>query len=91
MSDIVMRGSTRHTVEYVKYPRLDVSLVTHTAKNQSTSKSTNPTLPPRSDRTKILSSGARQLSQLNVNTQCLRSFSTGTISHDHTLSSDRVG
>lgn len=87
MSDIVMRGSTRHTVEYVKYPRLDVSLVTHTAKNQST----NPTLPPRSDRTKILSSGARQLSQLNVNTQCLRSFSTGTISHDHTLSSDRVG
>lgn len=23
MSDIVMRGSTRHTVEYVKYPRLD--------------------------------------------------------------------
>jgi hypothetical protein len=25
MSDIVMRGSTRHTVEYVKYPRLDVT------------------------------------------------------------------
>ena len=89
MSDIVMRGSTRHTVEYVKYPRLDETSNPYPAKNQST----NPTLPPRSDRTKIQSSGARQLSHLNVNTQCLalRSFSTGTIRHDHTLSSDRVG
>jgi len=47
MSDIVMRGSTRHTVEYVKYPRLDVTSNPYRKKTQST----NPTLPPRRDRT----------------------------------------
>jgi len=47
MSDIVMRGSTRHTVEYVKYPRLDVTSNPYRKKPQST----NPTLPPRRDRT----------------------------------------
>ena len=86
MSDIVMRGSTRHTVEYVKYPRLDVTSNPYRKKPKY---QPNPTAQIGPD--KKQSSGARQLSQLNVNTQCLRSFTTGTISHDHTLSSDRVG
>jgi hypothetical protein len=87
MSDIVMRGSTRHTVEYVKYPRLDVTSNPYRKKPKY---QPNPTAQIGPDKNTELK-GARQLSQLNVNTQCLRSFSTGTISHDHTLSSDRVG
>jgi hypothetical protein len=91
MSDIVMRGSTRHTVEYVKYPRLDVTSNPYRKKPKY---QPNPTAQIGPDKnTELRSSTA--LSQLNLNTmlntQCLRSFSTGTISHDHTLSSDRVG
>ena len=53
MSDIVMRGSTRHTVEYVKYPRLDETSNPYRKKPKY---QPNPTAQIASDRTKIQSS-----------------------------------
>lgn len=71
MSDIVMRGSTRHTVEYVKYPRLDVTSNPYRKKPKY---QPNPTAQIGPDKNTELRS-SRQLSQLNVNTQCQRSSS----------------
>jgi hypothetical protein len=50
MSDIVMRGSTRHTVEYVKYPRLDVTSNPY-RKKPIPQKTKVPTQPYPPDRT----------------------------------------